>query len=114
MKTTLGHFQALPNVRQIPQHLVGIHIHHRRANRYRQHKILTLIARTVTTRTRLTVLRLVLTLETVINQGVQRIVRLQIYGATITPVTAIGTAKRNELFAAKRTTSSQCRPQRSP
>src|SRR6056297_1169848 len=98
MKTRLGNLQALTGMSQVPQDLVGVHIDHRGADRNRQNQVLAFIAGTVAAGAWLAILGLVLALEPVVDQRVQRLFGLQIHGTTIASVATIGATLGNVFF----------------
>ncbi|MNN36037.1 hypothetical protein D3C81_1499120 [compost metagenome] len=98
---TLGHHQTLPRLGQVTDDFLGTGINDGRSYRHRQDQVFTLGTGAVLAAAVLPALGIEAPGVAVVHQGIQVLVGLEVYRATVTAITTVGTAFFDELLAAK-------------
>ena len=99
--SALCDYDALPRLREVGHHRVGLRIPNKGANRYAQQHVLASCPKLVSASTVLTIARPVESLVAEINQSVEVGVSLHVDMAATPTVTAVWPTERNEFFATK-------------
>ncbi len=98
MPATLRDQQALTRLGQVTYHILSGGIDHRGTDRHRQDQIVALGTRTFSTAALLTIGRIEAAGVTVVDERVEILVRLQIYGPAIAAIAPVGAAFLDELL----------------